>query len=65
MKTYEVTWSIKLTRTIEAGSKREALEISEDMGSAGVEDPAPDYEISAMKARMVSSRSQGEGGTHE
>jgi hypothetical protein len=62
MKTYEVTWSIKLTRTIEAGSKREAVEISEDMGSAGVEDPAPDYEISAMKARMVSSRSQGQGG---
>ena len=62
MKTYEVTWSIKLTRTIEAGSKREAIEISEDMGSAGVEDPAPDYEISAMKARMVSSRSQGQGG---
>ena len=55
MKTYEVTWSIKLTRTIEAGSKREAVEISEDMGNAGVENPAPDYEVSTMKARRVSN----------
>ena len=63
MKTYEVTWSIKLTRTIEAGSKREALEISEDMGVTGDGDSAVDYEVSAMKARMVSSHRQGQGGT--
>jgi hypothetical protein len=55
MKTYEVTWSIKLTRTIEAGSKREAVEISEDMGDAGYGNPVADYEVSTMKARMVSN----------
>ena len=55
MKTYEVTWSIKLTRTIEAGSKREAVEISEDMGDAGYGNPVADYEVSTMKARRVSN----------
>ena len=51
--TYEVTWTIKLTRTITARSKREAVEISEEMGSGGIESPSPDYEISTMKASEV------------
>ena len=57
MKKFEVTWTAKLwyTRVIEANSRREAVEISEDMGEAGVEIDFPDYKVSTMKARMVSN----------
>lgn len=55
MAIYEVTWTTKLwfTRVIEANSRREAVEISEDMGEAGVEIDFPDYKCSTMKAREV------------
>ena len=57
MKKFEVTWTTKIwyTRDIEANSRREAVEISEDMGDAGVEIDFPDYKVSTMKARMVSN----------
>jgi hypothetical protein len=52
---YEVTWSVRLkyTRIIEAGSKREALEISADMGNAGAELEDTDYSVSAMRAKLA------------
>ena len=57
---YEVTWSVRLkyTRVIEAGSKREALEISEDMGNAGVELEDTDYSVSAMRAKLAKQNAQ-------
>ena len=57
MAQYEVSWTVKywFTRIIETDSKQEALEISEDMGNAGIEIDYPDYTISLMKAKKVVS----------
>jgi hypothetical protein len=53
MAVYEVSWTAKLwyTRVIEANSRREAVEISEDMGNSGAEIDFPDYKVSEMKAK--------------
>ena len=57
MKKFEVTWTARIwyTRVIEASSRREAVEISEDMGNGGVEIDFPDYKVSTMKAREVTA----------
>jgi len=57
-KLYEVTWNIKRTRYIKAYSREHAIEISEDMGTAGVEDPPPDCDVSPMRAKL--SREMGQ-----
>jgi len=49
-KVFEVNWTIKLTRYIEASSKQEALEISEDMGNIG--DQAS-FESTPMRAKVA------------
>ena len=51
-KLYEVTWNIELTRYIKAYSREHAIEISEDMGNAGVENPPPDHDVSPMRAKL-------------
>ena len=58
MAIYEVTWNVKYryTRFIEAGTKLEAVEISTDMGNAGVELEDYGYEVSRMIAKSVDSR---------
>ena len=57
MAQYEVNWTVKIryTRSIEADSKQEALEVSQDMGDAGVEIEYPDYTVSQMRAKKVTS----------
>jgi len=50
-KAYEVSWTIKLTRWIEASNKAEAIEISEDMGNGGME--VDTYDITPMKAKRI------------
>ncbi len=47
---YEVTWTIRLTRRVEASSKREALEISEELGFFG--DDAV-FDTTPMKAKRA------------
>ena len=49
-KVFEVNWTMKLTRYIEASSKQEALEISEDMGNVG--DQAS-FETTPMRAKVA------------
>ena len=55
MAVYQVTWTAKVwfTRVIEADSRREAVEISEDMGDGGVEIDFPETKFSEMKAKEV------------
>ena len=57
MAQYEVRWTVKYlyTRLIEADNMGEALEISEDMGDGGVEIEYPDYTVSQMRAKKVTS----------
>ena len=50
-KVYEVSWSIKLYRTITATSRQEAIDISYDLGDGGIDVDA--YEMTPMKARSV------------
>jgi len=56
MAQYEVSWTVKAwyTRVIEADSKQEALEVSNDMGDGGVE-IHPTFAVSQMKAKKVVS----------
>ena len=57
MAQYEVKWTVKYlyTRSIEADSKQEALEVSQDMGDGGVEIEDYDYTVSQMRAKKVTS----------
>ncbi len=50
MKKYEVTWTTKFIRTIEATSKAEAEAISEDMGVITCDDVE---EIKPMRAKLI------------
>ena len=49
MKTYEVYWDIRYLRTIEANSKKEAIEIADDLGDINAET----FQINDKKARVV------------
>ena len=48
-KVFEVNWTVKLTRYIEASSKQEALEISEDMGNVQYDE----FEVTPMRAKVA------------
>jgi hypothetical protein len=49
-KVFEVNWTVKFTRYIEACCKQEALEISEDMGSIGND---AEVEMTPMRAKVA------------
>ena len=48
-KVFEVNWTVKFTRYIEACCKQEALEISEDMGIVQYDES----EVSPMRAKVA------------
>ena len=52
-KVFEVSWTAKFIRYIEASSKQEALEISEDMGIVQYDES----EVTPMRAKV--SKTQG------
>ena len=50
MAKYKVTWTTKFIRFIEAASKEEAEEMSEDMGTITCDDVE---EIKPMRAKLI------------
>ena len=48
-KVFEVNWTVKFTRYIEACCKQEALEISEDMGNVQYDE----FEVNPMRAKVA------------
>tara|TARA_Y100000310_G_C20139941_1_gene559791 strand:- start:204 stop:383 length:180 start_codon:yes stop_codon:yes gene_type:complete len=49
-KVYEVSWTIKMTRLIDADSKQEAIALSEEMGFMGDE---ASFDTTPMKAKLA------------
>ena len=56
-KVYKVSWTIKLTRSVEANSKKEALAISEEMGFMGDE---ASFEATPMRVTAMTLTEQTE-----
>lgn len=49
MKTFEITWTIKFSHTIQAVSRKEALAIADDMGDIN----ADTYQTGEKKIRLI------------